>query len=406
MRRTTALCLWLLATVATAQDRAGFATNGPLAPAKLVAIMADGGLTLESGGQRKNYPPPQLAAWGRATEPRRGPVVILADGSWLVGEPIALNSEEIRLDARLFGELALPRQAVRGIAYRLPADAPQRDALLDRISQRRDAGDLLLLANGDELTGRATGQKGADDQQEEQLLFAVGASKDASSLGLSKLAAIAFDSVLVDSAAPRGRYTVCTLRDGTRLMVTNVAAKAGRYELTLASGIKLRLEDDAISDDIAAWQPLGAGVVYLSDVADAGYKHIPFLSQTWPFHKDRNCHGGRLRSGGMLYAKGLGMRSTSRLAYDFDDSYRQFAAELALDDSAGTRGSVIFRVFTAGEGTAWKTAYESPVIRGGDPPLPITVDLAGAKRIALIVDFAERGDECDDADWLNARLMK
>ena len=70
------------------------------------------------------------------------------------------------------------------------------------------------------------------------------------------------------------------------------------------------------------------------------------------------------------------------------------------------RGGAIFRVFTAGDDGKFKAAYESPVIRGGDAPVPITVDLKNAKRIALIVDFAERGDECDDADWLNARLIK
>ena len=34
------------------------------------------------------------------------------------------------------------------------------------------------------------------------------------------------------------------------------------------------------------------------------------------------------------------------------------------------------------------------------------VDLTGAKRLTLRVDFADRGDELDHADWLNARLVK
>jgi hypothetical protein len=54
----------------------------------------------------------------------------------------------------------------------------------------------------------------------------------------------------------------------------------------------------------------------------------------------------------------------------------------------------------------WTPAYESPILRGGDPPLPISVDLKGAKRMALIVDFADRGDECDWANWLQSRLTK
>jgi hypothetical protein len=29
----------------------------------------------------------------------------------------------------------------------------------------------------------------------------------------------------------------------------------------------------------------------------------------------------------------------------------------------------------------------------------------GGKRLSLIVDFGERGDELDHADWLDARLL-
>ena len=62
----------------------------------------------------------------------------------------------------------------------------------------------------------------------------------------------------------------------------------------------------------------------------------------------------------------------------------------------------------ASEGAApeWTTAYESPIIRGGEPPTPISLDLKGASRLALIVEFADRGDELDHANWLNARLLK
>ena len=48
----------------------------------------------------------------------------------------------------------------------------------------------------------------------------------------------------------------------------------------------------------------------------------------------------------------------------------------------------------------------SEVVRGGQPPVPISVDLDGVKRISLLVDFADRGDELDHADWLDARLAR
>jgi len=44
--------------------------------------------------------------------------------------------------------------------------------------------------------------------------------------------------------------------------------------------------------------------------------------------------------------------------------------------------------------------------RGGDAPKSISVDVAGADAMTLVVDYADRGDELDHADWLDARLTK
>jgi hypothetical protein len=399
-------CLLLLSTSLLAQERTVVTTTQSITGAKLVALASDGGLTLTVDGKRTKVPAEQLVQFGEYLEPRRGPLILLSDGSWLVGDPIALSASELRVDTRLCGELSLSRHIVRGIVFRLPADVPERDRLLDRLQTRRDGGDLLLLANGDELTGQAIGQKYDEDDNEERLLFKLSSATEPTALALHTLAAIAFDAVLIDDATPRGRYVQAGLRDGSQLVVTSTATKDDHTQLLLASGAKLRIEQEALAEDLTFWQPINAGVVYLSDLPGGDYKHIPFLTQTWPYYRNRNCHGSRLRTAEALHFKGLGMHSTSRLAYELDADYRTFAVELALDQSAGTRGSVIYRVFTAGESGPFKPAYESPIIRGGDLPLPISVDLRGVKRIVLIVDFAERGDERDDANWLNARLLK
>ena len=46
------------------------------------------------------------------------------------------------------------------------------------------------------------------------------------------------------------------------------------------------------------------------------------------------------------------------------------------------------------------------MVRGGIEPITINVDLRGVQRVALIVDFADRGDELDHADWLDVRLIR
>ena len=76
-------------------------------------------------------------------------------------------------------------------------------------------------------------------------------------------------------------------------------------------------------------------MVYLSDLKAAGYRHIPYLQLSWPYRTDRSVLGARLRVGGRVFLKGLGMHSPSRLTYDLLQPYRRFDAQLAIDDDAG-----------------------------------------------------------------------
>ena len=74
---------------------------------------------------------------------------------------------------------------------------------------------------------------------------------------------------------------------------------------------------------------------------------------------------------------------------------------MGIDDSTGGRGSVEFRVLVDG-----RERWASGPIRGGAPPVPVSIDLAGAKRLELLVDFGEGADVLGHADWLDARLLK
>ncbi|HEY3392664.1 MAG TPA: NPCBM/NEW2 domain-containing protein, partial [Lacipirellulaceae bacterium] len=144
---------------------------------------------------------------------------------------------------------------------------------------------------------------------------------------------------------------------------------------------------------------------YLSDLKPEGYRHVPYLSIEWPYARDRNVLGEPLSVGGKQYLKGVGMHSAARLTYRLNGNYRRFDAAVALDDSAGTRGSVTFSVYVQREG-AWEVAFTSGIVRGGEAPRPVSVDVAGAQALTLTVDFADRGDELDRANWLDARLVK
>jgi hypothetical protein len=100
------------------------------------------------------------------------------------------------------------------------------------------------------------------------------------------------------------------------------------------------------------------------------------------------------------------MHTASRVAYKLDGPYREFQAEVAIDDSAGGRGSAVCSVFVDDGSGKWQSKYTSPIIRGGDAPIAVRVELHGVKAISLLTDFADLGDQLDHVDWLNARVVK
>ena len=102
--------------------------------------------------------------------------------------------------------------------------------------------------------------------------------------------------------------------------------------------------------------------------------------------------------------KGLGVHSVARLEYALEGQggrAKRFEAELGIDDSTVGQGSVRFRVLVDGQ-----EKFASPIIRGGAKPLPVAVDVSKGTKLELIVEYADRADVLDHADWLNARLTK
>lgn len=141
--------------------------------------------------------------------------------------------------------------------------------------------------------------------------------------------------------------------------------------------------------------------VFLSDLRPVEVRETPYLDGVHPYRVNQSQAGGPLQLGGTRFGRGLGVRSRSDLTYELATGYKAFAAVIGVDAAAGGAGSVIFRVL--GDE---KVLYESPVLRGGDEPRPIRVDVSGVLLLRLVVDFADNGDIGDYAVWGNARLLR
>ena len=379
-------------------DRVTVPADGAVYSARLAAIDADWNVTLDVAGLPRIVSASDLVRWGARAEAERGTLVLMVDGGVLVANEIEIDQGRLVIWTDLWGEVRLPLRAIRGLVFHPPADSLQRDLLVDRVARSVGTEDQLWLDNGDRVSGLIR-------QLQDDVQFDTSAGRAA--VAFEKITAIVFNPSLASMSKPRRPHALIGFFDGTCLTVERVVANRQAAIVSLPAGVTLESQPDAhLLDQIALVQPLGGRVTYLSDLKPAGYKHAAYLARTWTYGIDRNVLGGRLRGGGTLFAKGLGMHSAARLSYRLDGAYRRLDAELAIDDQTGHRGSVTCRVFIDDGSGKWKPVYQSPIIRGSDAPLPLSVDLTGARQVSLIVDFADRGDELDHANWLGARLIR
>jgi NPCBM/NEW2 domain-containing protein len=382
-------CL-MVAPLAGAEEPRVVLVEGESFAARLGAVDDRWMISFVSGDGSRDLPAVELVRWGELAEIERGPVVVLADGGLLVGDVLEADKEELKAESNVLGAIVhLPARLVAGIVFDPPADRLQRRRLLDQVREGVERSDRVILANDDSFNGRF-------DRIEDGVIHLI---TDVGSVELDtrRTRAVVFNRTFLRRSAARGLDCRLGLADGSLLVVESLLVKGKTATLGMAGGPSwpVRLED------VVFLQPRGGRAVYLSDLKPAGYRHVPFLDLSWPYSVDRNLSGAPLRAGGRTYLKGIGMHSASRLTYLTEGRYGRFDALLAVDDAAAGQGSVRFRVFVDGN-----PKFTSDTLRGGDPPVPIFIDISGANRIDLVVDFADRADQWDHADWLDARFAR
>jgi alpha-galactosidase len=117
-------------------------------------------------------------------------------------------------------------------------------------------------------------------------------------------------------------------------------------------------------------------------------------------HAGRSVDNHPLRLKGVTYPHGIGTHARSELIVDLKGAATRFMAMAGLDEERAGQGSVAFEVWVDG-----RKAASTPVLHGGDEPKFLSVDLAGAKRLVLVVDDGGDGITNDHADWAGALLI-
>lgn len=382
-----------------AQPRPAVPVDGEPFDAQLVAADAQWLLTFSADGRRRTLPATDLVRWGSPAEIVPGPLafVATADGGLLAADVLEADPEKLKADADLFGPVELPLDRVAAIVFRLPAERHTRDLLFDQVRVGEEghhgealAGDRVILVNGDSVGGRFR----RFHENKLEMETDVGPLE----IELDRVRALVLNPALLRPARHEGLYAIAGFDDGSRLVADRLVIEGSTLSITTAGGLVWQ----TARDELVSLRPMGGRATYLSDLEPSGTRQLPFLDLSWPpVRNDRNITGGLLRCGGELYLKGLGVHSADRLTYQWSEPYRRFEARLGIDDSTAGQGSVRFHVYVDG-----KEQYTSSIVCGGDEPVPVSVDVAGAKRLDLIVDYADRADVEDHADWLDARLVR
>ncbi|MFA6451231.1 MAG: NPCBM/NEW2 domain-containing protein, partial [bacterium] len=103
---------------------------------------------------------------------------------------------------------------------------------------------------------------------------------------------------------------------------------------------------------------------------------------------------------GATFQHGLSLRGGGVIALDLKGDAEKFMALVGADDARMGKGAISFQVWVDG-----KSVVVTPFFKGGDKPQLISVDLTGAKRLALLADCRSGSPDEDHADWAGALLI-
>ncbi|MFF4409725.1 sigma-70 family RNA polymerase sigma factor [Streptomyces sp. NPDC001404] len=145
--------------------------------------------------------------------------------------------------------------------------------------------------------------------------------------------------------------------------------------------------------------PAGLPAVYrldeltYEDIGDGAKPEIRLADSDWLWQRQG------LRVGGREYRDGASVHADSSIAVDLNRPCRTFDAVAGVDDMSMGFGAVRFSVYADGE-----RLWNSGVVRGGDPGVPVRVPLAGRRTLRLTAEPVSAADRAAVADWALGRL--
>lgn len=338
-----------------------------------------------------SFPPAQ-------TPPKTAPApyaVTLTDGTQILCTQIVLKGNTAEIQSPAFGTLKLPRAALAHIRL-----APAEAALSGKwqeLCQRKLRKDYVVVNRKTTLDFLSVV---VGEISPEKVSFSFAGMQ--SSLPRKP----PLYGVIFARTAAENKPVFCRveLADGNAVQVSALSWREGKLQGTLPTGTEIGIPLDRLRRlDFS----LGK-VKYLSDMEPREVEFTPWIDDKWyrqlfRYRRDKTHRNRKLQLGKTVYERGLWIHSRTRLVYRLNGEYRRFRAMMGIDYDVAERGLGHVNVVIRADG---KTLLERSV-RGTDPPIPLDLDVSGARNLEIFVDYGPRDDPtADHLDLCNARLIK
>lgn len=370
-------------------------------------------LQLESGPQTVPLAQVLNIARSRTTEP-----AISAGGTILLRDDSRIIAEQIRKDATgvsglaAFGPVAIPADQV--LAVRLQPDTEQYRDQWRTFRERDTEKDLLVVLKRDR-SGLDFLAGVVSDISEEQLSFLL--DGDSVPVPLSRVFGVVFGRNQQEGRPPRSSVRVDTI-SGDLLMGRSIVAAEGIWTLETLRGDKLQgrldqlqsidlssgqfvmlADHQPLQEEFSGADPRGSVTAVILGEDDIAF---PEEEQLFRPRRNQNQAGQPLRMRQREYRSGLCLHSRTQISWPLDREFESLQAVVGIDDEVAyaMEGKNSVRLIVKAD----QDVVLDTVIAGRDEPRSLTIPLAGASTLTVLVDYGDGNSLCDWLDLGDARL--
>lgn len=339
--------------------------------------------------------------------------ICLKDDSRLKGKTISINENRMKLEFVGGWSTEVPTRLIRWIRLKDYTGDDQLlrawKSLLDDETRESDA----IVVNRDGELDAIEGVLGG--LQDEKIGFTIG--ERTAKVELAKVDAILFFGI--SSQKPMSMKCRVGLRDGSQLNCQRIGWLAGQISGETVSGFEFEIPKselafidfavgrsiflDQLKPTTNDWKPLIASAVTIDALRKLNLARVNQSFDDQPLSLlFENRHGQLLLPKKKQFAHGFAMRGGSKLAFGIDQNMKTLTGFVGFDPAANRNGEVLLTIRVEG-----KIAFEQPLKnREMTNPLQLRIDVTGAKRIVIEVEYFDGLSVGDQIHLVDLKVSK